>query len=220
MKIEKITGQNIKNLIQKTITALKKGETIMHATETCYGFACDALNKKAISHLYRIKKMDAKKPSSIMVANLAQAQKYGELNALAKKLAKKYWPGPLTIIVPRKTSLPKFLNPNSKTIGIRCPADELTQKILRAYKLPLITTSANISGQKESYSIDAFLKSAPKNSLLPDLILDSNRIPKRKPSTVISIEKNQIKILRSGSMNIRSIIKLSRLTMNPLKSRP
>ncbi|MFA6550243.1 MAG: L-threonylcarbamoyladenylate synthase [Candidatus Gracilibacteria bacterium] len=201
MKIEKITGQNIKNLIQKTITALKKGEAIMHATETCYGFTCDALNENAVSRLYKIKKMDAKKPSSIMVASLTQAQKYGEFNSLAKRLAKKYWPGPLTIIVPRKTSLPKFLNPNSKTIGIRCPAHELTQKILRAYKLPLITTSANISGQKESYSVSAFLKSAPKNSLLPDSILDFGSIPKRKPSTIIAIEKDEIKILRNGSIN-------------------
>jgi len=178
----------------------------MHATETCYGFACDALNKKAISRLYKIKKMDAKKPSSIMVANLTQAQKYGEFNALAKKLAKKYWPGPLTIIVQRKSSLPKFLNPSSETIGIRCPAHELTQKILRAYKLPLITTSANISGQKESYSVNTFLKSAPKNSLLPDSILDSESIPKRKPSTIVAIEKNEIKILRSGSISANNLL--------------
>lgn len=175
----------------------------MHATETCYGFTCDALNKKAISRLYKIKKMDAKKPSSIMVANFNQAQKSGKFNALAKSLAKKYWPGPLTIIVPRKSVLPKFLNPGTKTIGIRCPKHDFTLLLLKSYKSPLITTSANISGKKESYSINEFLKSIPKNSPIPDLIIDSERIKKQKPSTIALIEKNEIKILRQGELKIK-----------------
>lgn len=192
----------IAKTIKNALAALKKSGVIMHATETCYGFACDALNKKAVLRLYNLKKMDLGKPSSIMVASFAQAKKYGYFNPLATRLAKKYWPGPLTIIVPRKKTLPKFLNPTSKTIGIRVPAHSLTQKILRAYKHPLITTSANISGKKEVYSVRAFLKSMPKNVSVPDLIIDSGAIPKQKPSTIISIEKNKIKILRQGNLKI------------------
>ncbi len=169
----------------------------MHATETCYGFACDAFNKKAISRLYTLKKMDSKKPSSVMITDITQARKYGKFNALALKLAHKYWPGPLTLIVPRRASLPKFLNPGTCTIGIRVPNHALTQKILHAYHRPLITTSANLSGKKEIYSIRVLSK-----TITPDLIIDSGRIPKKKPSTIIGINKNRINVIRRGSISI------------------
>jgi len=184
-------------MIKNTLTVLEKGGIIMHATETCYGFACDAFNKKAIKRLYTLKKMNAKKPSSIMVTDLKTAQKYGKFNNLALKLARKYWPGPLTIIVQRRASLPKFLNPSAKTIGIRCPNNELTQKILKAYNHPIITTSANLSGEKEIYSVRALSK-----KIKPDLIIDSGTIPHRKPSTIVSTEKNKIEILRQGTLKI------------------
>lgn len=178
----------------------------MHATETCYGFACDALDQKTVNRLYRIKKMSADKPSSIMVADFTAAKKYGKFNGFASRLARAHWPGPLTIIVPRKKSLPRFLNPKISTIGIRVPNHGLTLKILRAYPRPLITTSANISGKKEIYSVRAFLKSltktASKTAPVPDLTIDSGAIPRRKPSTIVSIEKNKIKILRQGEIKI------------------
>ncbi|MBI5152129.1 threonylcarbamoyl-AMP synthase [Candidatus Peregrinibacteria bacterium] len=200
-----------KNIVKKAVSILSKGGTVMHATETCYGFACDALSKKAVLRLYNLKKMNLAKPSSIMVASFSQAKKYGEFNALATRLARKYWPGPLTIIVPRKSSLPRFLNPKTRTIGIRCPAHNLTLKILRLYPCPLITTSANISGQAERYSVRQFkkthtIRNVTENGqtqlLLPDLIIDSGAIPRRKPSTVIKVDKNKIIILRQGNLKI------------------
>lgn len=202
MLIEQHTKNSEAKIVKKALVVLKNKGVIMHATETCYGFAVDALDKKAILRLYSLKKMDLKKPSSIMVFNLKSSEKYGKFNTLSRALAKKYLPGPLTIIVPRKASLPSFLNPASKTIGIRIPAHNLTLKILKTYKKPLITTSANISGQKEVYSAAAFLKSMPKNASVPDLIIDSGAIPIKKPSTVVIVEKNKIKTLRQGNLVI------------------
>jgi L-threonylcarbamoyladenylate synthase len=107
--------------LKKALHIIKSGGVIAHATETCYGFACNAFDKKALNRLYRIKQMDRRKPVSIMVSGLKMAKKYGIFSKKSQALAKKYWPGPLTIIVKRRKPLPHFLNPHTKTIGFRVP---------------------------------------------------------------------------------------------------
>lgn len=186
----------------KAILLLKQGGVIAHATETCYGFACDIYDREALKSLYKLKKMDIKKPVSIMVASMKQAKKYGFFSKKSEQLAKKYWPGPLTIIVKRKKFLPKFLNPSIKTIGIRVPGHELTLKILRRFGGPLATTSANISGSPSPYSVSAIKKQFAGEKIKPDFILDSGRLPKNPPSTIIDMSARRIKILRKGKIKI------------------
>ncbi|MBI2638884.1 threonylcarbamoyl-AMP synthase [Candidatus Peregrinibacteria bacterium] len=192
----------MKKSLQKALNKLRTGGVIAHATETCYGFACDAFSKRALVSLYKIKKMSLQKPVSIMVHSLTMAKKYGVFSKKALIFAKKYWPGPLTIIVKRKNTLPKFFNPGIKTIGIRVPAHALSIKLIKAFGRPLTTTSANISGQPPPYSVSAIQKQFRSRKLKPDFILDSGRLKKNPPSTIIDISQKTPKIIRHGSFHL------------------
>ncbi|MEK9132409.1 MAG: L-threonylcarbamoyladenylate synthase [Patescibacteria group bacterium] len=182
------------------IEVLRRGGVIAHATETCYGFACDAFNKDALKRLYELKQMDSDKPVSILVDSLKTAKEYGIFNKKAIKLAQKYWPGPLTIVVKRKRALPAFLNPGIKTIGIRVPGHKLSLQIAKLFKQPITTTSANISGLPSPYSVSAIKKQFKNQKLKPDFIIDSGSLRKNPPSTIIYCSSGKIKVLRQGSI--------------------
>lgn len=187
---------------QQTLSILKSGGIIAHATDTCYGFACDIFNKEALKRLYKLKKMSFRKPVSILVSSLAMARRYGYFSKKTLLLAKKYWPGPLTIIVKRKKSLPSFLNPHSETIGIRIPDHKLSIDLVKQFKSPLTTTSANISGKPSPYAVLTIQKQFKKYKLKPDFILDSGRLEKNPPSTLIKMNTQKIKIIRQGRIFI------------------
>ncbi len=185
--------------LAKAIKVLHGGGVVAHATDTCYGFACDIFNRRALTSLYKTKKMSPQKPVSIMVQDLVMAKKYGAFSKKALLFAKKYWPGPLTILVKRKKSLPKFLNPGTKTIGIRVPAHRLSLELVKKMGRPLTTTSANISGQSSPYSISAIQKQFRNRKQNPDFIIDSGRLKKNPPSTIIDASGKTLKIIRHGS---------------------
>jgi L-threonylcarbamoyladenylate synthase len=180
--------------IKKAVEILKQGGVVMHVTETCYGLAADVFNEDALKKLYRLKRMARNKPVSMMVRNLEEGRKYAEFGDLAVGLAEKFWPGPLTLILPRKDVLPDFFNSEHGTVGIRCPDSDVSQALIDGMDGPLTTTSANISGQPEVYSVN--------DSLGVDLILESGEIEKNKPSTVVKIVGDEIEIIREGGIKI------------------
>lgn len=184
--------------ISKAVEVLKKGGIIAHATETCYGFACDIFNVTALKRLYRLKQMDEKKPVSIMVSDLKMACHYGVFTEKGLQLAKKYWPGPLTIIVKKKKTLPAFLNPDMKSVGIRFPDHTLSQDLVKKMGCPLVTTSANISGKPSPYSAEEIKKQFADKKIKPDFIIDCGRIPQNPPSTIVDISGKGKNIIRQG----------------------
>lgn len=188
--------------IKKACEVLAVGGVIVHATETCYGFACDATSKKALQRLYALKKMPRSKPISIFVAELKIARRYGIFNKKGSELAQNYWPGPLTIVVKRKKNLPSFINPKNKTVGFRVPGHQLSLSLARAFKKPLTTTSANISGLPSPYSVSAIKKQFKDEKMKPDFIIDSGKIAKNPPSTIIDVSKKKIEIIRQGSLQV------------------
>lgn len=186
--------------LDKAISILCKGGVIAHATDTCYGFVCDALSEAPLSRLYQLKKMPKSKPVSLMVSDLAEASRYGFFNKNAMRLAKKYWPGPLTIIVKRKKTLPAFLNSENKTVGFRVPKHKLSIQLVKKFRRPLTTTSANISGLPSPYSVNEINKQFKKEKLKPDFIIDSGRLKKNLPSTIVDCSGKKMKLIRQGEV--------------------
>lgn len=186
--------------IHQALAVVKRGGIIVHATETCYGFACDIFNKKALKRLYHLKKMNFKKPVSIQVSDLKMAKHFGVFTKKAQVLAKKYWQGPLTIIVKRKKTLPTFLNPGIKTVGIRLPNHQLSRRLVKKFGTPLVTTSANISGKPSPYSVPEIKKQFMREKLQPDFIINSGRLSKNPPSTIIEVSGKTLRVIRQGSL--------------------
>ncbi|MBU2578871.1 threonylcarbamoyl-AMP synthase [Patescibacteria group bacterium] len=214
-------------LIQKAIEILKKGGIIIYPTDTCYGIGVDATNKEAIKKLINLKGRNFGKSISIIVKNFKMANEIGKFNYQTKKLFKKYLPGPLTLVIKKKKSiyqLPNILTAGKKKIGIRMPDNKIALELVKKFNKPITATSANISNKSECYSMQEILKQFKKN-INPrihflacssryarsrsaaeiekiDLILDTGKLLKIKPSTVVEVVGDKLKILRQGPIKI------------------
>jgi L-threonylcarbamoyladenylate synthase len=172
---------------------LKKGGVVVLPTDTAYGFSCDSKNKKAIKRIYNIKGRPKQKPFLFIVSDLKMVEKFFVLSPEEKKLAKKHWPGPLSIVLrPKK---------DGRRVGVRVPDNNLCRKIIKKLGRPIITTSANVSGMETPYSITEILKQFGKADFA-DLIIDVGKLKKVKPSTLIKIEKGKVVVLRQGPVKI------------------
>ncbi|MFA6435604.1 MAG: L-threonylcarbamoyladenylate synthase [Candidatus Gracilibacteria bacterium] len=179
--------------IQNATQVLRQGGVVAHPTDTCYGLAADIFNEKALRHLYEMKGMASEKPVSILVRSLEEAKRFGEFSPLAMRLAKRFWPGPLTLVVPRTPELPAFLNPGVSEVGIRFIDEPFSVAMLVAFGGPVTTTSANAHGLPSPYCVEEI-------SVKPDAILDGGVLNRaQKPSTLIRVVGDKAEILREGS---------------------
>jgi len=159
----------------------------------------DVFNEKALDKLYRVKGMERNKPLSILVDSLEMAQKYGEFSAKALELAKKYWPGPLAIVVPRK-NLPDFFNIEDEFVSFRCSSDEFSSQMVHRFGKPVTTTSANRGGMPQLYEVDLGAFGEFADEL--DLVVDGGKIKENKPSTIVKIVKENVEVLRQGDLKL------------------
>jgi len=206
--------------IQAALEILRSGGIVAHATETCYGLACDLQNPDALQKLFAIKKRPHTQPVSALFSSIEEAQKYTEWNDAAQALAKKHLPGPLTIILKTlpQTPTPIFITPqvshltsqvsslisHISSIGIRISSHPTAQKLVEAFGSPLSTTSANIHGEQNPYSVTEIQKQYAGNDLLPDLILDDGDLPKNESSTIVNMSKDTMEVVRKGGIEVEN----------------
>lgn len=195
MKILKINpNKPEKELVALAVDVLKNGGLVVYPTDTLYGIAANALNKNAILKVYKVKGRLFKKPLSIAFHSLPQAKNYVAFNLIASRLAGKFLPGPLTIVLPMRHKFPNELT-GSKNVGIRVPDNKIALELIKEFGYPITATSANISENKDSVTADdAIVQIGDK----VDLILDGGRCKFKKPSTVVEVLNNRIKVLREG----------------------
>lgn len=178
---------------EKNFPHLKKhlaaGEIALLSTDTLPGLSGDPANPQAVKKIQELKKRSENKPFLLLVGDLAAAQELTVFSPLALAIAKEFWPGPLTLVLPRKKGiLPKFF-PNEKTLAIRVPAHKSLLNFLNNYWLqPLISTSANLAGT------EIFPPLADENVL----ILSEKNPKATPPSTIIGVADEKITFLRSG----------------------
>jgi L-threonylcarbamoyladenylate synthase len=170
-------------------------------TDTVYGVGALAFNGNAIETIYIAKDRPAEKAIPILIGDLEDMEKVGiEIPRAAYKLASRFWPGPLTCIIPKNPTLPKAVSA-SPTVGVRVPDHEIARALLRAAG-PMAVTSANISGQSSPATArDVFRQ---LNGRIP-LIIDGGETPGGIPSTVVDYSSDEIKILREGPIRINQI---------------
>lgn len=183
------------------VSLLKEGGVIVYPTDTAYALGCDAANKKAVKKIYKIKNRPAGKPLPVIAGSLNLAKKFFRFSKKELQLAKKYWPGPLSLVLRIRDS--GFGIGNSKLrIVVRVPDNKIARSLSSKLSRPIISTSANISGMGECYSIKEVLKQFKGKKHQPDLILDAGKLKKRKPSTIIRIVNNKVEVLRKGPIKI------------------
>lgn len=198
--------------LREALDILRSGGVVAHATETCYGFACDLSNLDAVRTLFRIKRRPADQPVSALFPSIDEAKKYVIWNDRAEELAAMYLPGPLTLILPMRTDAPSQLFSiaeirNSefriqRSLGIRISSHPHARSLIAAFASPLSTTSANLHGQPNPYSADDILAQCSAMPDRPDLILDSGKLPPTPPSTVIDCTSEALTKRREGGLAI------------------
>lgn len=196
MKILKINpNKPEKGFLKLAAHILSEDGLVVFPTDTLYGIACNALSKKAIIKVYKAKGRGFKKPLSIACHSIAQAEKYAKFDSISLKLAKKFLPGPLTIVLPMKYKFPKELTSGSEKVGIRIPDNRVALELIEEFGYPITATSANISGNKDPVTGDDAMKQIGDKV---DLILDVGKCKLNKPSTVIDVVNNKICVIRKG----------------------
>jgi L-threonylcarbamoyladenylate synthase len=213
MIVLKYQKSNHKNIIQACVHALRQGKVVAFPTDTSYGLAVDATNIRAVKKLYRVKGRDFKKPVHVVVADQIVAKKIAHWEKSAEKLSKQFWPGAVTLVLPltSKASSWKILSAKSGFIGLRMPKNNIALDLANILNRPVTATSANLAGQPDCYSAKEISGQFETEKYRPDIIIDSGKLPKRKPSTVVKIDKGEIEILRQGPVSENKIKKILNL---------
>jgi len=181
---------------------LGEGGIIAFPTDTLYGIAAPILDPAAIQRLYDIKQRDLSKAIAVLIADMQQLSAVTlELNNAARRLAERFWPGALTLVVPKQPNLPAVLSPHP-TIGVRMPNHSFALELL-SQTGPLATTSANLSGGPDPLTAEDVFSQL--NGRI-DLIVDGGNTPVAMGSTVVDCTGQAIKILRQGSISEADII--------------
>lgn len=187
--------------IQRALDALRSGGVVAHATETCYGFACDLGNADAVNRLFAIKKRPDDLPVSALFSTVEQAQAFLEWNEEAAHLASEHLPGPLTIVLRKLPDCRLHVSPaGSESIGLRISSHSTARHLVEAFGSPLSTTSANIHGQPNPYSVADLEEQFGSAGHKPDLILDDGPLDKLDASTVVDVSEGVLHVLREGDI--------------------
>ncbi|MEK7070333.1 MAG: L-threonylcarbamoyladenylate synthase [Patescibacteria group bacterium] len=185
--------------IQNAVEILKKGGLVVFPTDTVYGLLVDAKNAEAVAKLVEFKERPAGKAISIFVSDLSMLEEYVEIDDKARNTLEQILPGPYTVVLRSKHKVRKELEAENGTLGVRIPASQLINQLIREFGGPITATSANLAGRSPHYSVESFLKElSVKKRALIDLIVDEGTLPRNKPSTVIDLTQSNIKILRHG----------------------
>ena len=188
--------------LHKAERLLRAGELVAFPTDTVYGLGAMLTDPSAIEQLYIVKGRDAGKAIAVLLGDeAALAQVAGVLSELAVRLAHRFWPGPLTLVVPAHPALPANLSP-LPTVGVRMPDHPVALALLHRTG-PLAVTSANLSGQPSARTAGEVY--AQLNGCIP-LILDGGETPGGLPSTVVDCTGIEPVILRQGPITLEKLL--------------
>ena len=186
------------------IEKIKQGLVCVLPSESSYGLCCDATNQEAVDKIFKIKSRSKDKPLLVVVPDRGAAKKYIEWTDFVEQHISKYWPGPLTIVAKAKEGdLAKGVISEENTLAIRVTSDSVLIKISELCAMPLVATSANISGEKEIYDSAEVVELYKDRELKPDCVLDWGRIEPNRPSTLVSVLNDKMDILRQGELEIK-----------------
>jgi L-threonylcarbamoyladenylate synthase len=186
----------IQEEIRKAAEIIRAGGLVVFPTETVYGLGANALDAAAVKKIYALKGRPATSPLIVHVSSVEQAREYAaEWSAEAEQLAHEYWPGPLTLVVPKQSVIPDEVTAGLPTVGLRMPRHPVALELLRAAGVPIAAPSANrftqLSPTTAQHVREAFGDDTP-------FLLDGGPCEVGLESTVIAVTKDGLEVLRPG----------------------
>ncbi|PYV83813.1 MAG: threonylcarbamoyl-AMP synthase [Acidobacteria bacterium] len=188
------------SLIRYAADQIRAGQVLGMPTDTFYGLAADPFNLRAVDRVYEIKSRSRHKPLSLLIEDVDQAEELAKpLPDEFRALAKKFWPGPLTIIVKAASRLPLKVTANTGNVALRIPNSAIPLAVVQAARIPITATSANLSGESECTTADAVREQL---GVRIPIIVDGGTSPRDVASTIVDLtdEEARWKVLREGAI--------------------
>ena len=193
--------------IEKGVRILKDGGVIAFPTDTVYGLGAHAFNLRAVERIYKIKNRPSHLPFPLLIADISQLNIVAQpACGIALLLARRFWPGGLTLVLPKAISLPSYLAKGS-TVAVRIPNHSICLSLIRGLGAPVIGTSANVSGNPPALTADEVRQQLGDKV---DLIIDGGRCPGSVESTIVDVTGELPLILRQGIISPDEIEKAIR----------
>ncbi|MFN3395726.1 MAG: L-threonylcarbamoyladenylate synthase [Thermodesulfovibrionales bacterium] len=205
MMILKLTGDNPEELIDKAVAIINGGGIVAFPTETFYGLGVRFDSPDSLRRLYEIKRRPREKAMPLIIGDTSQLNFLvdpvwlKELPVEVKGLMERYWPGPLTLLMPARSGLSEFLIGYNKTIAIRIPGESFALHLAKKAGFPITATSANISGMPPADDAERVIEYFDYSL---DLLIDGGRTPGGLPSTIVDVTGERLKIVRKGAVKI------------------
>jgi L-threonylcarbamoyladenylate synthase len=202
MNIIRVNEKNIKDILTEAVRILEKGGIIAYPTETFYGIGAKFDLEASLKRIYELK---SRPPEKAMPLIIGQRQTLSVLashiNDKALRLMERFWPGPLTILLPANKTLSEYIVSEGK-VAVRIPGESFALSLAKTAGFPITATSANLSGMPPAEDAETVIKYFGENI---DLIIDGGKTPGGLPSTIVDTTEDEIKILRQGAIRINSV---------------
>lgn len=191
-------------LVAVAADALRAGQLVAIPTETVYGLGCNALDPQAVAGVFDAKARPASDPLIVHVDGVAMAETVttGAFPAAAAILARAFWPGPLTMILPKADTVPDAVTSGGTTVGVRCPSHPIAAAIIAAAGVPVAAPSANRFGQISPTSAAHVVDELDGRI---DLIVDAGRAEHGLESTVVAVHGEHVTVLRHGAITTEAL---------------
>jgi L-threonylcarbamoyladenylate synthase len=198
MSILKATKTNI--IVASRIA--ERGGLVIYPTETVYGLGCNPLDTEAVKKLLKLKG-NRTKPLPVLAASIKDAEKIAVISQKGRKLAAKFWPGPLTIVVPKKPVLPDVVTSGLDSVGLRVPDNEAALSLISLSGGLLIGSSANRGGEEPPRTVQEIAEELREKV---NVVLDRGATALGRPSTVVDLTSGEPRILREGQVGLEEIL--------------
>ncbi|NUQ85706.1 MAG: threonylcarbamoyl-AMP synthase [Anaerolineales bacterium] len=193
---------NSPEAISRALDILRSGGLVAFPTDTVYGVGALAFDGKAVESIYAAKDRPTEKAIPILIADIEDMEKVGrEIPHIAYRLAARFWPGPLTCVIPKQPTLPGAVSA-TPTVGVRVPDHEVARALLRAAG-PMAVTSANLSGKPSPSTAEEVFAQLDGRI---ELVIDGGATPGGIPSTVVDCSGIEIRILREGPISLQELL--------------
>lgn len=204
MRIYSIDSEKFStDVVLEVCKTIEEGGVALLPFDTCYGFCCDATSQSSLEAIFSLKKRELSKNCSVFVADYAQIEKLIHITPRIHDFICRYMPGSVTLVAPKKEGVGITSNPY---IGIRLIKDGFITSIAKQLDRPLVTTSANLSGEDPYYGIPDFISHWEGDDV--DVIVDGGQLSPGSISTIVQIDGDMVSVLREGIVDVTEFLEL------------
>lgn len=191
-------GEIAPELIERCVQVVAGGGILVYPTDTIYGIGCDALNRDAVRRVYEIKRRPESKPMIVLIHAIGALELLAApISPHVAELLAACWPGPLTVILRANADRVPWLAGASGTVGVRLPAHPFCRRLMEASGAPLLSTSANLSGEEYAGDIGVLARVFGAEA---DLLVDAGALPASPPSTIVDCSGTTPVLVREGAL--------------------